>query len=85
MDAELLRYFKTKERPIDKIHKELFESTPECKYYNLGMAISLSSLYKVFKEYKYSTIGKDELLEALKISADQNKDIHYYFYNLIEE
>jgi len=81
MNIEDLKF---KERPIDKLHKELFESLPECKYYNLGISVALSSLYTIIKESKLN-FSREELLEIIKITADQNKDIHYYFYNLMDK
>ena len=83
-NEDFIEYFKLKERPLDKLQKELFESLPEYKYYNLGASVVLSSLYKTIKDYKLN-FTKKELLEIIKIMADENKDIHYYFYNLIEK
>ena len=71
-----IKDLKIKERPIEKLHKELFESSSEYKYYNLGISVALSSLYKIIKESKLN-FSREELLEIIKITADQNKDIHY--------
>lgn len=84
MDIENLKYLRT-ESPVEKIHKELFQSTSEHKYYQFGLATGLYAVYEIASNLKNSKFTGEELMQILQISADDfDKEIHDYFIKMIK-
>jgi len=86
MDIEDLKYFKKEQTPIEKINKELFESTSEYQYYHFGVAVGLYSLYDFAKHLRHEIDG-EEIQAVIKsfLVGDSNKDIIKYFYRMVNK
>jgi hypothetical protein len=77
---ELNKYYKQTE--LDKIHIEFFKESPEYKYYLLGVAQGLYTIYKVMSEFT-SDICTYDWLQIIKNVATQDEKLNAYFNRLI--
>ena len=77
---DLNKYYKQTE--LDKLHIEFFKESPEYKYYLLGVAQGLYTIYKVMSEYA-GKINNYDWLTIIKNVATQDEKLNAYFNRLI--
>lgn len=74
-----------KESNAAKVHKELFKNSISNDYYHFGMAQAFSGLCFVLDSLKDHTFTGQDILDIVKNTVEQNKDIKYYFDKLNEK
>ena len=77
---ELNKYYRRTE--TENIYLEIFKESPEYKYYLLGIAQGLYTIYKVMSEYT-GEINNYDWLTIIKNVTTQDEKLNAYFNRLI--
>lgn len=91
MDAKHIKQIRRKlgyEKSIqEQLHNEIFQTTSEHKYYELGMANGLYYVYQVFDNLiknGYVDVKLDDLKNIIKQSANDNINIGELFNKMVD-
>jgi hypothetical protein len=78
---DLNKYYKQTE--LDKLHIEFFKESPEYKYYLLGVAQGLYTIYKAMSVSFAKNVRTDDWMQFIKKIAADDKKVEEYFARLI--
>lgn len=78
---DLNKYYKQTE--LDKLHIEFFKESPEYKYYLLGVAQGLYTIYKAMSVSFAKNVRTDDWREFIKVMVEDDKQISEYFNRLL--
>ena len=78
---ELNQYYKQTE--LDKIHIEIFQDSSEYKYYLLGIAQGLYTIYNAMSVSFAKDVCTDDWREFIQKMAEDDNQVNKYFNRLI--
>jgi len=79
---DLNKYYKRTE--TENIHIEIFKETPEYKYYLLGIAQGLYTIYKAMSVSFAKNVRTDDWMGFIKKLVADDKKVEEYFNRLID-
>lgn len=77
---DLNKYYKQTE--LDKLHIEFFKESPEYKYYLLGVAQGLYTIYKAMSASFAKNVRTDDWMGFIKQLTADDKQVEEYFNRL---
>lgn len=80
---DLNKYYKRTE--TENIHIEIFKESPEYKYYLLGVAQGLYTIYKTMGVSFAKNVRTDDWREFIKVMVEDDKQISEYFNRLLND
>lgn len=72
---------------ITQLHEEIFQTTSEHKYYELGVAQGIYIIYHMFENLiknGYEEVKLTDIMEVVKKSANDNENIGINFNKMVE-
>ena len=78
---DLNKYYK--QTKLDKLHIEFFKESPEYKYYLLGVAQGLYTIYEAMSVSFAKNVRTDDWMGFIKQLAADDKKVEEYFTRLI--
>lgn len=72
---------------ITQLHEEIFKTTSEHKYYELGVAQGVYIIYNMFEnliKYGYDEVKLTHIMEIIKQSANDNENVGINFNKMVE-